>query len=108
MADTALIGGALAIFALAAAGIAALLRLARRQWSGRRVALIAASVLPLLLLALCAWVFLAAYTSGPEHCGVDACGMAMLSALSLALIAPVGFVAGIAGAMAVMRLMPRR
>jgi hypothetical protein len=53
-----------------------------RRWSERKVALISASPIPGLLMALTAFlVGHAVFTSiiDPETCGVDACAMIMMS-----------------------------
>jgi hypothetical protein len=84
------------IQAVGAAGTAWLLQLNRDDWSNRRIAVIAALPLPLMIWALCAYIFADASIATKEECGVDSCGMAMVAAIYGAISALVLFVIGLA------------
>lgn len=59
-----------------------LLYWSRPTWSGRRVRLVAASPLPVLISLFCMWLFIdASFLSSKDECGVDACGMAAMFAV---------------------------
>jgi hypothetical protein len=70
------------VVALATAAI--LLRW-RAHWGPVRASLIASACLPTLGVAFCLWVFVRAATDTREHCGVDACGMAMAFSMIIAI-----------------------
>jgi hypothetical protein len=62
-------------------------------WSGRRLRLFAASPFPLLVAALCLWLFIdASFLSSEAECGVDACGMAAMFSVIGLVYATIAFV----------------
>jgi hypothetical protein len=66
----------------------------RPSWSTLRLSLLAAAILPGLLLALGVLLFVGAAFSSPEACGIDACGMAMLASMYMAVGAGVLWLVG--------------
>ncbi|MEP9357277.1 hypothetical protein [Sphingomonas sp. KR3-1] len=54
---------------------------ARPNWPVWRSSLLSAAILPVPILALCAWLFVSVLLSPAEKCGVDACGMAAMAAM---------------------------
>lgn len=67
----------------------------RPHWSKARAALISAAIVPGLLMVPVSFVFVTAFTSPPERCGVDACGMAFVAAIYLSGILLAVFVVGL-------------
>lgn len=53
----------------------------RPGWARWRAVLLAALPVPTLLLGFCVFVFTDAATTPQQHCGTDACGMAMVAAM---------------------------
>jgi hypothetical protein len=68
--------------ALAASGIFYRLR---PHWGLGRISVAASMPLPALALLLGGFVFVRATSATPEHCGVDACGMAVAFSLILGI-----------------------
>jgi hypothetical protein len=85
----------LVCFVVAALSTIVLL-VSKPAWSSGRTTVIAASPVPLLLLAICLYVFVRAAAAPAEKCGLDACGMAMMFATFGAGVALAGFAAGLA------------
>lgn len=83
--------GLLFISALAVATLSVLLAHGlgawKAGWSRRRLALLSAAPVPLLILLLAGFTFVRALTATREQCGVDACGFAMAGAAMLGLVA---------------------
>ena len=93
--------------AVIAAAVSAVLRATRPHWSRLRINLIAAAPLPGVVMALCAYVFVMAAVDTKEHCGVDACGMAMGFSMIVGFAAFGAFLMSLAIAAIVQRLMRR-
>lgn len=58
----------------------------RPVWSVRRIALLSALPLPLLVWLLAGFAFVRAALASKQDCGVDACGIAMAGAIMLSAI----------------------
>jgi hypothetical protein len=82
------------LFAIFPTGITMVFVGLRPGWSSRRVMLISAGAMPVILLGLCGLLFAHATLSSPARCGVDACGMAMAAAYYGGLAALVGWAIG--------------
>jgi hypothetical protein len=97
---------------LVTGGVAALLSLGLRllapRWSMAWTATAAAAVVPALVLAFCAFIFFDASSTGPEQCGVDACGMAIMAAMFIGGLALLAFPIGWAAAICTLRAVARR
>jgi magnesium-transporting ATPase (P-type) len=61
-------------------------------WSRRRVVLVSASTIPLVIIALCFVLIVMAMTSSREQCGIDACGMVAAAAMTFIVVAVISFV----------------
>ena len=57
------------------------LALRPRPMSRRRIILVAPLPIPAILIGLCTYVSIDAFTAPAEECGVDACGMAAAAAM---------------------------
>lgn len=66
----------------------------RPGWSRRRVSMISALPLPLLMWSICIFLFVDSMLASKEECGVDACGMVAAFSLFGASIGLAGFVFG--------------
>ena len=67
----------------------------RPTWSRRRVSLMAALPVPLLMWSLCTFLFVDAMSASKEECGVDACGMAAVASIFGAAIGLAGYIVGV-------------
>jgi hypothetical protein len=76
----------------------------KRDWRSRKIALISALPLPLIILALCLFVFLQAAFASKASCGVDACGMAMAFSMIIAFWAAMSYLLGVGAAVIVLRV----
>jgi H+/Cl- antiporter ClcA len=65
------------ICALVSGATGAALQRYRPAWARRRALLVAAAPLPRPALVACVLVFISGAITSREHCGVDACGMAI-------------------------------
>lgn len=70
-----------------ASGAALLLRRVRPKWPIVGQSALGAIIVPDPALALCAYAFFGAANTPAEKCGVDACGMIMMSAMVVGAIA---------------------
>ena len=91
-----MVGGVVVVAAIAL--VTALILGRRTSWSEGRVRLVAAIPIPGTAIILAAVIIVGAWTAPAEECGVDACGMAAVGALVLAVAAGVAFVISIVAA----------
>ena len=65
-----------------AAAVGSVLFWSKPAWSGRRLRMVAATPVPLVVALFCLWLFVdASFLSSKAECGVDACGMAAMFAV---------------------------
>lgn len=81
----------LAACVITAMTLLSLLRWRFPHWTVRRISVLSALPVPVLTLAVCAWVAIKTAMTPQGQCGIDACGMAMGFALIVAVIALIGF-----------------
>jgi hypothetical protein len=96
--------GALGFAVLFGFGLARL----RPAWSPARVALVAATPLPMVGGGLCLYIFQSAANTPQDKCGVDACGMAMVAAIYCLTFCVGVFLIGFLCSLIAQRLADRR
>ena len=85
----------LAVVAVLSFGAAWLLVRKASKLSRRQILLIAPLPVPALVMGLCFYVTIDAYSATAEECGVDACGMAIAAAFVAASAAIVVYFLGV-------------
>ncbi len=70
----------------------------RPHWSRGRAIVVAALPIPAAIWAVCAVLFIDSMTASRQECGIDACGMVMMSSVMIAIAAAFTFLMGLVAA----------